>query len=192
MAHSNSTLAQRFWPITQDSSLLRNVSLTVLGSAVVALAAHVSVPMLPVPMTLQTLAVLGVGACFGSRLGAATLALYAAEGAIGLPVFAPTPDGYPGLFGPTGGYILGFILAAALVGWFSERNWDRNVLKMMAATLLGAAVIYVPGLLWLSTFTGIDKALTFGLAPFWLGDVVKAAIVALGLPSIWSLISKKA
>ncbi len=191
MTQLNSTLANRIWPASADANLVRNVGLTVLGSLAVALAAHVSVPMLPVPMTLQTLAVLAVGGALGARLGAASLALYAAEGAAGLPVFTPTADGYPGITGPTGGYIIGFILAAAVVGWFAERGWDRSVPKMIVAALAGAAILYVPGIVWLSGFVGgYDKALEYGLAPFWMGDIVKAVIAALGFPALWQLIGK--
>ena len=189
----NSTLASRIWPQNQSSSLLRNIVLAIIGALVVAAAAHITVPMLPVPMTLQTMAVLAIGGVLGSRLGAASLALYAAEGAAGLPVFAPTADGYPGITGPTGGYIIGFIIAAALVGYLAERGWDRSLPKMLTATFLGAAVLYVPGLAWLSTFVGgMGKAVEYGLTPFILGDAVKAAIAALGFPALWSLLGKKA
>lgn len=184
-------LADRLWPAAGSAQWLRYGALAVLGSLVVALAAHVSVPMLPVPMTLQTLAVLAIGAAFGARLGAATLALYATEGAAGLPVFTPTADGYPGLAGPTGGYIIGFILAAGLVGWLAEKGFDRSLPRMLVATLLGAAILYVPGLAWLSTFVGgFAKAVEYGLAPFILGDVVKAAIAAIGFPVIWKLLGR--
>jgi biotin transport system substrate-specific component len=189
---SNLTLATRIWPQSATNGLLRNIALAVIGTAVIAVAAHVSVPMLPVPMTLQTLAVLAVGAAFGARLGAATLALYAVEGAAGLPVFAPTPDGYPGLIGPTGGYIIGFIFAAGLVGWLADRGWDKSLPKLIAAMLLGAAVLYIPGLAWLSTYVGgLGKAVEYGLAPFWMGDAVKALIAALGFTGIWTLIGNK-
>ena len=186
-------LASRIWPVTSSAGLGRAVILAVLGTLLVAAAAHVSVVRLPVPITLQTLAVLAIGAVYGFRLGAATLALYAAEGTIGLPVFAPTPDGYPGITGPTGGYVIGFILAAALIGWFVERGWDRSIPKMIAATLLAAAVLYVPGLIWLQGFVGsMDKAIEYGLAPFWLWDTVKALVVALAVPAANSLLDRRA
>ena len=181
-----SLLSERLWPA---SGMMRNVVLAVAGTLLVAAAAHVTVIQLPVPITLQTLAVLAIGAAYGSRLGAATLALYAAEGAMGLPVFAPTPDGYPGIAGPTGGYILGFILAAALLGWLVERGWGRSVPKMVAATLLAAAVVYVPGLLWLQGFVGgLGSAVEYGLKPFWLWDGVKALLVAFGIPAVQALL----
>lgn len=187
----NLTLADQLWP-TSTLNWTRAVLLAVLGTAIVALAAHVSVPMLPVPMTLQTLAVLAIGAAFGSRLGAATLALYAVEGAAGLPVFSPTADGYPGITGPTGGYIIGFILAAGLVGWFAERGWDRSLPKMLFASVLGGTILYVPGLAWLSTFVGgFAKAIEYGLPPFIMGDLVKAAIAAIGFPAVWHLLGRR-
>lgn len=190
MSNVNLTLASRLWPAV-NAGLLRKLVLVVGGSLVVAAAAHISVPMLPVPMTLQTLAVLVVGAALGSRLGAAALTLYAMDGAAGLPVFAPTPDGYPGIMGPTGGYVLGFILAAALVGWLAERGWDKSLPRMALAMVLGAAVLYVPGLAWLSTFVGgLGKAVEFGLTPFILGDAVKAAIATLAVPAAWKLLSR--
>ncbi|MCA0434229.1 MAG: biotin transporter BioY [Proteobacteria bacterium] len=186
------TLADRLWTQGSTSALLRNGALMIIGSLIVAIAAQVNVPMQPVPMTLQTLAVLAVGAAFGSRLGAATLLLYLWEGAIGLPVFAEMKAGLPVLLGPTGGYLFGFVLAAGLVGWLAERGFDRNVLRMLAAMLIGAAIIYVPGVIWLSTFLGgFEKAFTFGLAPFWLGDVVKAFIAALAFPLVWKWLGQR-
>lgn len=182
-------LANRLW--TQDSSraLLRNGALAVFGSLLVAVAAQVNVPMQPVPMTLQTLAVLAVGAAFGWRLGVATLVLYALEAAMGLPVLAEMKAGLPTLLGPTGGYVLGFILAAGVVGSLAERGFDRNIVKMLAAMLIGAAVLYVPGLLWLSGFVGgLDKAVAVGLVPFIAGDIVKAVIAAIAFPAVWKLL----
>jgi biotin transport system substrate-specific component len=189
---SSSILANQIWQPTQSFLSVRNVVLAIAGSILVAIAAHIAVIQLPVPLTLQTFAVLCVGGTLGARLGAASLALYAAEGAVGLPVFAPTPDGYPGITGPTGGYILGFIMAAALVGWFAEKGWDRSLPKMIAVMLLGAAVLYIPGLAWLSTFVGgMGKAVEYGLTPFWQADIVKAVIAGLAFPATWTLIGRK-
>lgn len=184
-------LADRLWTHEASSALLRNGALAVLGSLLVAVAAQVNVPMQPVPMTLQTLAVLAVGAAFGARLGAATLALYALEAAVGLPVLAEMKSGLPVLIGPTGGYVLGFILAAGLVGYLAERGFDRSVLRMSLAMLAGAAVLYVPGLLWLSGFVGgFDQAIAYGLMPFLVGDLVKTAIAAIGFPALWMLLGE--
>lgn len=181
-----SLLSERLWPAA--GGLVRPAVLMVLGSLVVAAAAQVNVPMLPVPMTLQSLAVLAIGAAYGSRLGAATLALYALEGAIGLPVFAGFKSG---VMLASFGYVLGFIAAAYLVGWLAERGWSRSVPRTFAAMLAGAAVIYVPGLLWLGQWIGFDKAVAAGLLPFIAGDLVKAAIAAVGLPAAWSLLQRR-
>ncbi len=194
-------LASRIWPATQSGNLARNLVLAVLGSLFVAAAAQISVPMIPVPMTLQTLAVLAVGGAYGARLGAATLALYAIEGALGLPVFA---NFQAGLFLPTGeiiatgGYIIGFILAAALVGYLVEKGWGSNVVKLSGAMLLGAAVLYIPGLIWLATWlslvkgmdaaTGMSVAVSSGLLLFIPGDIVKAVLAALAFPAAFSLL----
>ena len=182
---NTSLLSERLWPA---SGLLRNAVLTVVGSLIVAAAAQVNVPMIPVPMTLQSLAVLMIGAAYGSRLGAATLALYALEGAIGLPVFAEFKSG---IMLASFGYVLGFIAAAYVVGFLAERGWDRSPVKMFAAMILGAAVLYVPGLLWLSAWIGAEKAVQFGLLPFIMGDVVKAAVAALGFPAAWALLGRR-
>ena len=133
MNTASPTLANRLWPAASSKQLLRAALLAILGSALVTVCAQVNVPMVPVPMTLQTLAVLAIGGAYGSRLGAATLALYALEGAVGLPVFAQFKAGPAILMGPTGGYIIGFIAAAGLVGFLAERGFDRNVLKPVFA-----------------------------------------------------------
>jgi biotin transport system substrate-specific component len=189
----NLTLMGHIWPASSPTAaLLRAILLTVLGSLFVAAAAQVSVPMLPVPMTLQTLAVLVIGGAYGWRLGIATLALYALEGAAGLPVFAEMKAGLPVLMGPTGGYILGFILAAGLVGYLAEKGWDRNAFTMLGATLMGAAVLYVPGLAWLYTFMGgIQETVAAGLYPFIPGDVIKAILAAIAFPATWLAVHRR-
>ena len=203
MGTSILTLAGRLWP-TSSLNWTRTILLAIIGSAIVAISAQVSVPMLPVPMTLQTLAVLAVGAAYGARLGAITLALYALEGAVGLPVFA---DFQAGLFLPTGeiiatgGYIIGFILAAGLVGYLVEKGWGTNVFKLGGAMLLGAAVVYIPGLIWLVGWLIVMKgtdatsamtvAVTTGLLPFIIGDIIKAILAALAFPAAFSLLGRR-
>lgn len=160
--------------------------------------------MLPVPMTLQTLAILAVGGAYGARLGAATLALYALEGAIGLPVFANFQAGLflpTGEIIPTGGYVIGFIVAAGLVGRLVEKGWGANLLKLCAAMLIGAAVLYIPGLVWLACWLGVMKgmdatsavtvALSTGMLPFIPGDIIKAVLAALAFPAAFSLIGRR-
>ena len=185
---NSSLLSDRLWPVS-GNALARNAVLAVVGSLIVAAAAQINVPMLPVPMTLQSLAVLAIGAAYGARLGALTLALYALEGVVGLPVFAEFKSGF---MLASFGYVLGFILAAGLVGWLAERGWDRSGVKMFAAMLLGAAVLYGPGLAWLAVWIGsFAKAIEFGLLPFIAGDVVKAAIAALAFPAAHALMGRR-
>jgi biotin transport system substrate-specific component len=187
------TLAEVLWP--SDAKALRAIVLALIGSAVLWASAKIHVPFYPVPMTLQTLAVLGLGMAYGWRLAFATLLLYLAQGAFGLPVFAGTPEkgiGLAYMMGPTGGYLLGFLLAATLCGWLAERGWDRNVATTALAMLLGNIVIYVPGLLWLGALVGWDKpVLEWGLTPFLLGDATKLVLAALILPGLWTLLGRK-
>ncbi len=203
MGTSNLTLAGRLWP-TSSLNWTRTILLAIIGSMIVAISAQVSVPMMPVPMTLQTLAVLAVGAAYGARLGAVTLALYALEGAAGLPVFA---NFQAGLFLPTGeiiatgGFIIGFIVAAALVGHLVEKGWGANIVKLCGAMLLGAVIIYVPGLIWLVGWlivmkgmvitSAVPVAFSSGVLPFIIGDIVKAILAALAFPAAFSLLGRR-
>jgi biotin transport system substrate-specific component len=205
---TTTVLANRIWPQSASSSFVRNAVLAIAGSLLVAAAAQITVPMWPVHMTLQTLAVLGVGAAYGSRLGAATLGLYALEGAVGLPFFAGAKSG---LFddkldymlpAASMGFILGFIIAAYIVGKLVESGWGNSLLKTVVATLIGGAVLYVPGLLWLATWasttgvvpegqTAIGIALQWGLYSFIPGDIAKAVIAGLAIPAVAQFFAKK-
>ncbi|MCK8785963.1 biotin transporter BioY [Roseomonas sp. NAR14] len=146
------------------------------GSLAVAASAQIQVPLHPVPMTLQSLVVLLVGAAYGWRLGGATLALYLAEGLAGLPVFAGFNAGPAALLGPTGGFLLGFVPAAALAGWLAERGWARGLAGSAAMLLLGHAVIFAAGIAWLATLVGLPTAVAAGLLPFLPGTAVKVAL----------------
>jgi biotin transport system substrate-specific component len=189
------TLAARYLPA--ENAMLRNILLAVAGSLFVAGAAQVSVPMWPVPMTLQTLAVLLVGGAYGARLGAATIGLYALEGAAGLPFFAKGNAGLAYLLhGTTTGYVIGFILAAGLIGLAAQSGAIKSPVRMVAAGLLASALVYVPGVLWLAAWFVNNKAAGFsdalmmalggGFVPFIIGDIVKAAIAGLGLSATWN------
>jgi len=191
--------------LNEQNTLVRNVLLAIAGSIALWISAKVQIPFFPVPMTLQTLVVLIIGMAYGWRLGAATIALYLAQGAAGLPVFAGTPEkgiSLAYMFGPTGGFLLGFLLAAIAVGVLAERGWDRNIFTTAAAMLVGNALIYVPGLLWLAegigsmvgigSFAGIgwEKAITFGIKPFILSDLFKLILAALFMPMIWNVVKR--
>ena len=182
-----STLAATFWPNPSTILSLRTMLLALAGSALLTISAKIQIPFWPVPMTMQTFAVLVIGITYGSRLGAATIVLYLAEGAAGLPVFAGG-GGIAYLLGPTGGYLFGFVIAAALVGWLAEHSWDRKMSTTAFAMLLGNLVIYASGLLWLGAIIGYEKVLSVGLWPFLPGDALKLVLAAAILPTAWRLI----
>jgi len=175
---ANPTLADRLWPAA-GNRVLRSVLLALAGSLLLWASAKVQVPFYPVPMTLQTAVVLLIGVAYGGRLGAVTVLLYLAEGAVGLPVFAGTPErgiGLAYMVGPTGGYLVGFVVAAAIAGWVAERSrhWLTTTLGLLAAL----AAIHLLGAAWLATLIGPAKAVSLGVLPFLLGDLVKVALVA--------------
>jgi biotin transport system substrate-specific component len=170
-------------------SILRQITLAVVGSLLIAIASKIQVPFYPVPMTLQTLMVLTIGMAYGWRLAIATLVLYLLEGAVGLPVFAGTPEkgiGLSYMLGGTGGYLIGFVIAAGCCGLLAERGWDRSPLTTAATMLIGNGLIYVPGLLWLGSLYGWDKPiLEWGLIPFLFGDLIKIVLASCMIPIIW-------
>lgn len=172
---------------------LRNLILIVGGSLLVALSAQlvVRLPFTPIPVTGQTLGVLLVGAALGARRGAAALALYLAEGAAGLPVFAGGAAGLIYLLGPTGGYLFSFPLAAFVTGLAAERGWDRNVLTTAMAMMLGVGLIFALGILWLSFFVGWDRVWVAGLLPFLPGAAIKIAVAAAALPVAWKVVGQR-
>lgn len=176
------TPADVLWPASASRPVVRAVLLALLGSALLTVAAKIQVPFYPVPMTLQTLVVLLLGLALGPALGAATVLLYLAEGALGLPVFAGTPEkglGLAYMLGPTGGYLIGFVLAAAVTGWIADQR--RDLVTLTLAVVAGTVVIYGLGLAWLAVLIGLEQALAVGLLPFLLGDLVKAALaIAVG------------
>lgn len=187
MQNANMTVAGALWPASRANNLPRAALLALAGTLALALSAKLQVPFWPVPVTMQSFVVLALGAALGWRLAGATLALYILQGTVGLPVFANPA----GLMGPTGGYLVGFLAAAMLVGYLAEKGADRKALSMFAAMLAGAALIYVPGVLWLAGFTGFEKAITLGLVPFIPGDVLKAALAAAVFPAAWMLIGRR-
>jgi biotin transport system substrate-specific component len=175
------TLAHLLWPVTGDrrSGLIRQVVLALLGTALLTLSAKVQVPFWPVPMTMQTMVVLMLGAAYGWKLGSATVILYLVQGAMGLPVFAGTPDkglGLPYMMGPTGGYLLGFVVAAAVTGFLVERGFGRGFLRLFGTMAIGHVLILGLGFAWLATIIGADKAWIAGVAPFYAATLFKNAL----------------
>ena len=185
------TLLDTLW---QERNLLRNAGLVIAGSLLLTLSAKVQVPFYPVPMTMQTLAVMLVGFVFGWRLAAATVLFYLLQGAFGLPVFAGTPAkgiGIAYMVGPTGGYLAGFVAAAVLCGWLAERGWDRSPWRIALAMVLGNAAIYAMGLVWLGSVIGWDKpVLQLGMLPFLYGDLLKIILGAALLTAGWKLLRR--
>jgi biotin transport system substrate-specific component len=172
------------------SSWLRDLLMIVSGSLLIAFLAQVRIPLpfTPVPLTGQTFGVLLVGAALGARRGVASLSLYTAMGLIGLPVFTGWSSGFSHLLGPTGGYLLGFIAAAWLVGRLAERGLERNLRTSFVPFLVGTFVIYLFGVSWLAVLLGsLSQALLTGLLPFLIGEAIKLIAAALALPAAWKL-----
>jgi biotin transport system substrate-specific component len=180
------------------------VILVLAGTAVLAISAKIKVPFWPVPMTLQTLAVLAIGAAYGSRLATITVVAYLAEGLAGIPVFTNTPPAFAGpayFLGPTGGFLIGFVLAAAIVGYAADRGWSRSFIKLFGAMIVADVVVFALGFVWLAWFAtlssgatslGIATAFSAGVAPFLLGDLLKIVLAALAVPAVWELVERKA
>lgn len=164
--------------------------MVIAGSLFIALAAQIAVPMYPVPVTGQTLAILLIGMTYGPRMAGSTVALYLVEGAMGLPVFANGAAGALYMFGPTGGYLAGFLMAAVTIGFLAERGMGRSIISTAVAMLIGTAVIYVFGVAWLSMMIGLEKAVIHGVMPFLYGDALKAVIAAGLMPFAWKVIKK--
>lgn len=169
------------------SGVLQNVLLIVGASIATSLAAQVAIPVpwSPVPITGQTFAVTLSGAVLGMRRGFLAQALYLAEGAFGLPVFASGAAGVAVLAGPTAGYLLAFPFAAAITGAMAERGWDRHFSTMMIAMLAGSVPVFALGLMLLARFVPADRLLAAGLYPFIPGDLIKATLAALAFPAAW-------
>ncbi len=172
----------RYLPAEGQQRIAVQVMLVVIGSLLLWASAKVKIPFYPVEMTMQTFVILVIGATYGSRLALATVLLYLAEGAAGLPVFTGAPErglGLAYMAGTTGGYLLGFPIAAFLVGWFAERGFDRSLPKLLVTMVAADAIIFALGLLWLGTLLGWDKPiLELGLYPFLPGDLLKIALAA--------------
>lgn len=188
---TSTVITQRVFP----RSAVVSAALVVAAAALTALAAQVRIPLpfTPVPVTGQTFAVLLTGAALGWKLGGAGQLLYVGIGALGAPVFAEGAGGLEVIRGATGGYLIGFVFAAALVGRMAESRQDRSFATMFTAFILGSAVIYVFGVIGLMASTGwpLSEAVEKGVVPFLLGDLIKATAAGLLLPGAWRLLGER-
>ncbi|MBN9216894.1 MAG: biotin transporter BioY [Mesorhizobium sp.] len=169
----------------QQRSLGWRAAAVVLGTLFLALSSYIEVPMVPVPVNMQTFAVTLIGALYGWRLGAVTIIAWLVEGAVGLPVLSGGVGGASYFVGPTGGYLFAFPLVGALVGWLAERGWNGNrVVLAFAAMVLGNLACLVLGTAWLAAMIGAEQAITFGFVPFIVGGLLKSALGAATLMAL--------
>ncbi|HEX3678926.1 MAG TPA: biotin transporter BioY [Galbitalea sp.] len=199
IAYGRPTLADRIF----SRSIVTDIILIAAGTALTSILAQIAIPLWPVPITGQTFAVLFVGATLGITRAMLSMVLYLAIGLLGLPVFAPQANGshitgLAALLGPTGGYLIGFILAAAFVGWLAQREWDRKWLRTLIAFVGGTVLIYAVGLPWLyvalsnlHVASPLQATLAGGLYPFLIGDALKAIFAAVLLPVVWHFVGRK-
>ena len=172
-------VAPAFVPLRLDQkSRLFQGGAILLGSLFLAACSWISVPMVPVPVTMQTFGFLVLGAMCGWRLAFSASIVYLAEGALGLPVFAGGAAGAHHLLGPTGGYLISFPLAAAFIGYLAEKGWTVGILRSLGVMLLGHGFILTMGTAYLATKIGVDHALAVGFAPFLLGSILKSALAS--------------
>lgn len=192
LALNDKVLTEAFGPSEGAALRIKQVALVVLGIIALAIFAKIKIPMWPVPVTMGTFAVLTIGAAYGPRLGFATILGYMIIGALGFDVFAGSSAEVYGLtymMGGTGGYLVGYVLATLALGFAARAGWDRSVLLMALAMLVGNALIYLPGLAWLGQLYGWDQPIVaWGLTPFLIGDALKLALAALALPALWKLV----
>ncbi|QQR35753.1 biotin transporter BioY [Devosia oryziradicis] len=195
------TLLGVFQPKGDAARLASNLVTVVLGTLLITICAKINVPVWPVPVTLQGFAIAALAAAFGLRIGVATVALYLIEGAAGLPVFAGATAGIPYLMGPTGGFLIGFLLMAAIIGYAADRGASGKPLALFAAMLAGDAVLFVLGFAWLLFMAGqaqwidqtnvVASAFAKAVQPFIVWDILKMALAALTVTGAWNLLSRR-
>jgi biotin transport system substrate-specific component len=182
-------------PRALNRARVRDAVLVLSAALFTALCAQVTISLgfTPVPLTGQTFAVLSVGGILGTRRAMASQALYWALGAVGLPFYSAAAGGWKAATGSTFGYFIGFVLAAGVVGWFADRRDDRNYISSLSAMFMASGIIYACGTLWLAHFYNVplysiegDNAISWGVSPFLVGDVVKMALAAAIAPIGWA------
>lgn len=187
---SKSLISQAL-PQSGMARLASQAVIVLAGSMALVFSAKAKVVLGPVDLSLQTMVVMLLAATLGMRLGIATVVLYLVQGAMGYPVFQSTPEkgiGLAYMVGPTGGYLAGFLVMTAIVGFAADRGWDRNALKLFAIMLLADALLLVMGASWLGVLMGFENIWQFGLAPFIVPDIIKAALAACLIPAGWSVV----
>ena len=183
-------------PITAPiaaASAYAPIILVIAGTLLLTLSAKLQIPLWPVPMTMQTYVILVIAMAYGTRLGVATVSAYLLAGALGLPVFAGTPEkgiGVAYMFGPTGGYLLGFLLATYVMGKLGQRGWDRSLTLSFAAMTLGHVLILACGVAWLAALFGWERAMAVGLVPFIVATILKTVLAGLTLPIAWRCVER--
>ena len=193
--------------LNRFDSILKNLLIILIGSILYALSARIAIPIPPVPVTLQTLVLLTFSMAVGSRLAFLTFALYIFQGIIGIPVFAKPPfSGFYYLIGPSGGYLLGMLIASYFVGYLAEKNYDKNFITSLITIFIGTIIIFIPGLIWLGFWfdqyhpelsqqinlgEGYKYAYKYGLLVFKFTEPVKIALAACITPLIWHFVKKK-
>jgi len=182
------TLTTRILPTVDQK--VRDILVITAGALFVAALSQVKIPLpfTPVPLTGQTFAVLLVGAALGAKRGFSSLGLYLVLGALGLPFFAGGQSGLTYMVGPTLGYLVGFALAAYVVGLLAERGLERSIRTSILPFLAGTAIIYICGAGWLAVLFGAEKALALGVLPFLVGDAIKLLLAGAALPTAWKLV----
>lgn len=182
-------LSNRLWQDAK-SSLGFKIGLLLIGNLLLILSAHICIPLQPVPVTMQSLAVLFIGMSYGWRLGGLTVSAYLIEGLSGLPVFVSFPTGLAALLGPPGGYLIAFLPAAIVTGWLIERGYGRNFISSWLVGLIGTLIIYTGGVSMLSHFIGFNQAIAVGIKPFLLIDMIKISLLAAIVPVFWRVPTK--
>ena len=188
-------IADVWWPARRKGFAVvrRAIVLAAFGVALLAVSAKINLPLPYVPMTLQTLVVLMIGAVYGWRLGTLTIIAYLAVGALGLPVFAGPLGGLKPLTGATAGFLSGFVVAAFVTGWFSERGWDRSMVRLFVVMAIGHIVIMAMGFAWLAygMKLGAEKAWLVGVMPFLAGALVKNTLGAILVPVLRGMVDRR-
>jgi biotin transport system substrate-specific component len=178
--------------MTKSQKIVFETGLVISGSILIALLSQLSVilPFSPVPLTGQTFGVFLIAVLFGAKRSAATMMTYLTEGLCGLPVFSKAGFGVAHLIGPSGGYLIGFLLAVYFIGYLSDRGYSKNFYKMSLMLIAGNLLIYICGCAWLSVFLGIKKAIICGAVPFIAGDLIKIMLISGFIPASWKVIKK--